>query len=54
MTDFRSSLDVTVDALMFISPNEPTHKEFDAAKVVVRLFDSGDRARRPEVMDRRR
>ena len=52
MTDFRSSLDVsTVDALMFISLNGPDHAEYNATRAVARWLDSGQRLRRPEIMD---
>ena len=52
MTDFRSSLDVsTVDALMFISLNGPDHAEYNATRDVARWLDSGQKLRRPEIMD---
>ena len=52
MTYFKSSLDVsTVDALMFISLNGPDHAEYNATRAVARWLDSGQRLRRPEIMD---
>ena len=52
MTDFRSSLDVsTVDAIMCISLNGPEHAEYNATRAVARWLDSGQRLRRPEIMD---
>ena len=52
MTDFRSSLDVsTVDGLMFISLNGPDHAEYNVTRAVARWLDSGQRLRRPEIMD---
>lgn len=52
MTDFVSSLDVsTVDALMFISLNGPGHAEYNVTRAVARWLDSGQRLRRPEIMD---
>lgn len=52
MTDFRSSLDVfTVDALMFISLNGPGQAEYNVTRAVARWLDSGQRLRRPEIMD---
>ena len=52
MTDLRSSLDVsTMDAIMCISLNGPEHAEYNATRAVARWLDSGQRLRRPEIMD---
>ena len=52
MTDWRCTLDVsTVEALMRISINGPSPEDYHAALAVGHWMESGERSRRPTLMD---
>ena len=52
MTDWRCPLDVsTVEALMRISLNDPSPKEYGAALAVGHWMESGEKSRRPLLME---
>ena len=54
MTDKRSSLDLpTVNALMHIAINGPSHEQYDATRAVAHWLTSGERRRRPEYLNRK-